>query len=212
MPVDANMSVIVGGITLSKAQPQTLDYEMCERDFRITTCKLTDAIEDLKPDPVTLKEIPWAGPELTLQGVYKDGGATNILCVDQADADANGILTIFNYRAYDQADGTTEISYNIRSGALVIDPLAVNERFAHRAYIVAVPDLGQAYWVRFFDGYIAGRPSEGELSTDSPTAKLLQPIQGLPGANVIRIYIYHPQGQSNDHILWLLTYRPPGTS
>lgn len=201
------------GITLMKPQPQNYGYEMCERDFKIVTCKVTQAtaVEDLKVNPATLKEESWAGPELSLVGVYKDDAGTMVACTDQADADLNGILTIWDYKAYDQADGTTEIPYDIRSGALVGDPaVPAGERFDHRAYLMMVPDLGQAYWVRTFDGYLTGRPQEGELSTESPAAKKLDPSLA-PGANIARLYVFHPQGQSNAHILWLLTYRPAGT-
>lgn len=201
------------GVALAKPQPQVFGHEMCERDFKITTCKVSqaDAVEDMKVNPVTLKEEDWAGPELSLVGVYKDVSGTMVPCADQADADLNGVLSVFDYKAYDQADGVTEIPYDIRSGALVGDPgIATVQRFDHRAYLVMVPDLGQPYWVRIFDGYVTGRPQEGELSTESPAAKQLDPSMA-PGANVARLYIFHPQGQSNAHILWLLTYRPTGT-
>lgn len=213
MPVVPESNVTVVNTALVKSQPQTEGYEMCERDFKITTCKMAqaDAVEDLKIDVTTLKEEAYAGPELKLVNVYKDDNGTMVACTDQADADLNGILTVWDYCAYDQADGTTLITYNIRSGALVADPaIPAGERFDHRAYIVVAPDLGQANYVRLFDGYITGRPNEGELSTESPTAKTLDP-NIAPGANIIRIYVYHPQGQSNSHILWLLTYRPSGT-
>lgn len=195
-------------------QPQTVGYELCDRDFKIVTCKMAqvDAVEDLKIDTVTLKEVDWAGPELEIQGVYKDVAGTMTLCADQADADLNGILSVWNYKAVDQTDGTTQIPYNIRSGSLVMDPaIPAAERFSHRAYAIAVPDLGQSYFVRLFDGYVAGRPITGELEVESPTAKLLDPALAPGASNVIRIYVYHPQGQSNAHILWLMTYRPAGT-
>ena len=202
-------------LVLNKPQPQDIGFEMCERDFKITTCKMTqsDAVEDLLINIITLEEEEWAGPELSLVNVYKiDGTGSMIACTDQADADTNGVLTIYQYKAIDQSDGTTEISYDVRSGALVYDPaIPAVERFDHRAYIVAAPDSGQSNYVRLFDGYIAARPAEGELSTESPTAKLLDPSLAPGLSNVIRIYIYHPAGQSNSHILWLLTYRPLGT-
>jgi len=207
------------GVTLSKPQPQDVGYEMCDRDFKIVTCKVSQAaaVEDLKQDPVTLREVAWTGPELKIVGVYKDAGPGALVsCVDQADADLNGILSVFDYKAYDQADGVTMIPYNIRSGSLVSDP-AIDvaavpaARFQHRAYLIAAPDLGQPYFVRTFDGYVAGRPNAGELSTESPTAKKLDPAL-VPGvSNVLRLYVHHPAGQSNSHILWLLTYRPSGT-
>ena len=202
------------GVELSKQQPQDIGFEMCERDFKITTCKMAqaDAVEDLLVNVATFKEEAWAGPELALDTVYKLDAGNMVACVDQADADLNGVLSVWNYKAFDQADGTTEIKYNIRSGALVADPAIVEaDRFKHRAYIVVAPALGQPNYVRLFDGYVAGRPAEGELSTESPTAKMLDPALAPGASNVIRIYIYHPAGQSHEHILWLLTYRPTGT-
>lgn len=223
--VDQNQTAVVAhvisdgeadsdGVRFSRPQPQSLGHELCERDYKLTTCKVTqaDAVEDLLMNTLTLREEAWAGPELSLVGVYKDDGTDMVPCVDQADADVNGILSVWDYKAIDQADGTTEIVYDVRSGALVADPtITVADRFNHRAYIVAAPALGQQYHVRLFDGYIAGRPIEGELSTESPRAKPLNPSIA-PGANVIRIYVKHPAGQSHAHILWLMTYRPVGTS
>jgi hypothetical protein len=201
------------GVTLSVPQPQKIGYEMCDRDLKFITCKITQAtaVEDLKVNPTTLKEESWAGPELALIGVFKDGTPNMAACTDQTDADTNGVLSVFEYKAYDQADGTTQIPYNIRSGAIVHDPaIPAGERFAHRAYVVAVPGLGQSYMVRLFDGYLTAHP-ENMLDVESPQAKMLDPTPYPGVANVIRIYVYHPQGQSNAHVLWLLTYRPAGT-
>ena len=169
------------------------------------------AVEDLRINVSTLKEEDWAGPELSLVNVYKLDAGNMVACTDQADADVNGILSIWDYKAYDQADGTTLIEYNLRNGALVADPvIPAGERFAHRAYVVVAPDLGQPNYVRIFDGYLCGRPNEGELSTESPVAKVLNPALAA-GASNVRIYVYHPAGQSNAHVLWLMTYRPTGT-
>lgn len=215
---DSSTSIVqqklsVDGVSYIVPQPQTFGYEMCDRDIKIVTCKYTqaDAVEDLKINPTTLKEEAWAGPELSLVGVYKTGSPNMVACTDQTDANTNGVLSVFEYKAYSQANGTTQIPYNIRSGALVKDPaIPANERFSHRAYVVAVPGLGSTYFVRLFDGYMAGHPDE-MLNVESPQAKLLDPTPYPGVANAIRVYIYHPAGQSNAHILWLLTYRPAGT-
>ena len=212
--VPVTVKLDADGVALSRTQPQGLDYQMCERDFKIVTCKTAqaDAVEDLRINVTTLKEEAWAGPELKLVGVYKDVAGTMTLCTDDTDAGLNGVLTVWDYMAYDQADGTTQIPYDIRSGALVCDPaVPAGERFDHRAYIVIAPALGQPNYVRLFDGYVAGRPAEGELSTDSPTAKRLDPSLAPGASNVVRIYLYHPVGQVNAHVLWLLTYRAAGT-
>jgi len=201
------------GVALTTPQPQKFGFEMCDRDFKLVTCKVAqdDAVEDLKVNPVTLKEEAWAGPELALVGVFKAGDPSMELCASQADADANGVLSVFEYKAYNQTDGTTQIPYNIRNGAIVKDPaIPVGERFAHRAYVIAVPALGPAYFVRLFDGYLAAHPDD-LLDVESPQAKLLDPAPAPGAANAVRIYVYHPQGQSNAHVLWMLTYRPTGT-
>ena len=201
------------GVLLSQPQPQRVGYEMCDRDFKITTCKVTQAaaVEDLKLDPVTLQEVAYAGPELALVGVYKAGDPNMVVCSDQADADANGVLSVWEYQAYDQADGTTRIPYNIRNGALVCDPaIPSGERFAHRAYVIGAPGLGQLYYVRIWDGYLAAH-QDGVLDVESPAAKFMDPTPAPGASNAIRVYVRHPQGQSNTHVLWLLTYRPSGT-
>lgn len=201
------------GVAYTVQQPQTVSYEMCDRDLKIITCKVEQAtaVEDLKLNPITLKEENWLGPELSLIGVYKNDGDNMALCSDQADADANGVLSVFEYKAFNQTDGTTQIPYNIRSGALVRDPaIQASERFDHRAYVIAVPGLGSNYFVRLFDGYLAAHP-DGLLDVESPQAKLLNPSIYPGVSNAVRIYIKHPQGQSNSHVLWLLTYRPAGS-
>jgi hypothetical protein len=53
--------------------------------------------EDLKINIETLKEVTWG--ELTLVGVYKDSGGAMAECSDQADADTNAILSVWEYTA-----------------------------------------------------------------------------------------------------------------
>jgi hypothetical protein len=193
-------------------QPQDIGFELCDRDFKIVTCKMAqaDAVEDKKINPVTLEEEDWG--ELLLVNVYKDDGTAGMVpCTDQTDANTNGILSIWEYQALDQADGTTKIVYDIRDGALISDPSIVSaDRFKHRAYAIAAPGLGQANFVRLFDGYVAGHP-DGVIDAKSPQAKALNPAPAPGLANALRIYLYHPAGASHDHILRLVTYRPSGT-
>jgi hypothetical protein len=183
----------------------------------------------MKDDVTNNFETPWLGPELKLIGVYKrdpadtgDGSPGNpwtlpwLLCVDQNDANTNGRLTVWEYRAIDQKDGTTEIPYDIRGGSIIADPSlpldVEGNTWDHRAYVVVAPGipatLGGA--VRLFDGYL--RPQD-QVSEISPQAKPLDPANG-PGANAIRVSIYHPAVVSGvrNHILRLLTYRPLTTS
>jgi hypothetical protein len=193
-------------------QPQDIGFELCDRDFKVTTCKMAqaNAVEDKKINPVTFEEEDWG--ELLLINCYKDDVTGGIIaCTDQTDANANGILTVWEYQAIDQADGTTKIVYDIRDGALISDPSIVSaDRFKHRAYAVAAPGLGQANFVRLFDGYVAGHP-DGVINAKSPQAKALDPGPAAGLSNALRIYIYHPAGESHEHILRLVTYRPAGT-
>lgn len=193
-------------------QPQDIGFELCDRDFKLTTCKVAqaDAVEDKKVNPVTLEEEDWG--ELLLVDCYKDdvtGGV--IACTDQTDANTNAVLSVWEYQALDQADGTTKITYDIRDGALISDPSIVSaDRFKHRTYAIAAPGLGQAYYVRLFDGYVAGHP-DGVIDAKSPQAKALSPAAAPGLSNALRIYIYYPAGESHNHILRLVTYRPAGT-
>ncbi len=200
-------------VPYTQPQPQPIGYEMCDRDFMLTTCKTTqvDAVSDKKVDVATNKQVDYAGPELKLQGCYKLVAGDMVLCDDDADAEINAELSIFNYTAIDQADGTTMVPFAIRSGELVFDPaIPGTQRFDHVVYAMAAPGLGQAHFVRSFDGYVAGRPLDGGVEVLSPVAKVLPTT--VPGvSNVYRIWLFHPKGQENAHVLWLLTYRPAGT-
>lgn len=189
---------------------QTDGYQMCDRDIKVTTNKVTTAtsVEDKRMDVTTLKEVDW--DEMVLVGVYKDVSGTMTLCSDQADADANGILSIWDYCAKDQSDGTTHIDYEIKDGALVADPsILAADKWKHKVYAVAAPDAGQPNYVRLFDGYAPAHPS-GSIDAKSPDAKHIEPT--VPGVtNVIRVYIVHPIGESHEHVLRIVTYRPGGT-
>lgn len=200
------------GVLLTQPQPQTPDWEMCNKDIRIVPGKFAqaDAVQDLKVNISTKQEVDWSGPELTLVGVYKSDGTA---CIDQSDSDTNGVLTIFDYKAIDQKDGTTEIAYDVRGGSITADSnLPGGELWNHKAYLIIAPDIPAASGgsLRLFDGYLR---AGGKLEEISPQAKNLDPATAA-GANVMRIYIIHPAtgGVFREHLLRLLTYRATTTT
>lgn len=195
------------GVLLIKQQPQKVGLLMCDRDVKLNTCVLgAGAFEDKKVDVSTRLEVGWN--EMVAVGVFKADGTP---VADQTDADLNGVLSVWDYRAVDQADGTTLIPYDIRGGSLRVDagiPLST-EAFSHRIYAMAAPDLGQPNYVRLFDGYVGLLAGE-TLEVFSPSAKHMNPNLA-PGASVLRVYIYHPAGAKRSHVLRLVTYRGAGT-
>lgn len=202
------------GVQLMQPQPQTPGYEMCNKDIRLTPGKTVqaDSVQDLKVNISTKLEEDWSGSECALVGVFKSDGTQ---VTDQADADANGVLTIWDYKAVDQKDGTTEIPFDIRGGLIRPDPaVPAAERWGHRVYVVAAPGVPAAAGgsVRLFDGYL-GPYSGQDLQEVSPQARPLDPAVAA-GSNVVRIYIYHPATGGTafrEHVLRLLTYRPKTT-
>lgn len=201
------------GVIYSVPKPSSFGYVMCDRDFKIKTCMVTtgSSVEDLKMNTSTNKEESWN--ELALVGVYKNVAGTMTLCADQADADANGVLSVWDYHAK-MPDGTTPIDYELRDGLLYVDPtLPVNETFDHRAYTIVAPSIPGAYGgsITVFDAYLGGNP-DGVIEALSPQAQVLD-AHGQAGtaASTVRLYIVHPAGSKLTHVLRLVTYRAPGT-
>lgn len=200
------------GVILTQPQVQSYNWQLCDRDIKLITCTMdpAGAIEDLKVNLVTMREEPW--DEAGLVGVFKDAGAGPLVpCVDQADADASGILTVMSYRALNQnTEPKAEITWEIRDGGLVVDQeIPETQRYAHRLYAVGAPSLaafGGA--VRFFDGYMRAQP-DGRIVSASPQAKQLTPE--IPGANYVNFYVYHPAGAKFSHLVRIVTYRELGT-
>jgi hypothetical protein len=202
------------------AVPKAASYglEMCDRDFRINTGQFAsaDSLEDVKVDPATLLETPWG--ELSQVGVYKDVSGAMTPCVDQADVDANGILSVWDYTA---KLGGTPIRWEVRDGAIYVDPAihaapdapTVSERFGHRVYAVFAPDIpgGSGGSVAVFDGYMGS--SKGlKVVALSPQASVLDPAGPAgPAGSVVRIFLYYPVGTKLSHVMRLVTYRALGT-
>jgi hypothetical protein len=168
------------------------------------------AVEDKKVNPATFLEEEWY--ECALVGVYEADGS---LCADQSDADATGVLSVWDYCAHNQTDRLA-IAYDLKDGALEVDEsIVLADKYKHRAYAIVAPGIPATSGgtVRTFDGYIGHLGSTGKLlKVNSPTAKNLDPALAPGLSNIIRIYIYHPAGEKHSHILRLITYRPPGTT
>jgi len=217
-PVERKAKLREDDVAYSVPKAASFGYEMCDRDFRVNTGKFAaaESFEDVKINPATLLEESWG--ELDQIGVYKDVAGTMTLCTDQADVDANGILSVWEYCA--KVSGTP-IRWEIRDGAIYVDPAihaipdapTENERFGHRVYSVFAPaipgNLGGS--IAVFDGYMGS--SKGlKVVALSPQASVLDPAGagGVAGA-ALRLYLYYPVGTKLSHVMRLVTYRAPGT-
>lgn len=203
------------GAVYAVPKPSGYGLTMCDRDFRLNTCIVDPnaAVEDLKFNTATNKEEPWN--EMTLVGVYKSDASGNmVLCTDQADADANGTLSVWSYCAKNQA--TQEpVRYELRDGMLYVDPLLpdATEGWDHRAYAIVAPQIppSQGGSITVFDAYLGGNPYD-LVEALSPQATVLDPNgPGGLAASELRLYIVHPAGSKLSHTMRLVTYRAPGT-
>lgn len=210
------------GAIYAVPKPSLLNSVMNDRDFRVNTSTFDgpSSFEDLKVNPATNKEEPWG--EMSLHGVFKDdGGGNMVACTDQADADANCILSAWDYSAKLPVDQSL-VTYELRDGILYVDPgLFANpaapteqERFGSRAYAVLVPDVpgDQGGSIAVFDGYLGSNTKSMTVEAMSPQASVLDP-NGPAGAAgvVLRLFIFHPPGQKLSHVMRLVMYRQPGT-
>jgi len=171
---------------------------------------VNNSTEDVKISPTTFVKSAWN--EVQQVGVYKsDGGSGYIECTDQGDATTNACLSVWRYLAHNPNTGAPTI-VEIRDGFMIVDPL-LSDSFEHQAYAVAAPNIpgylgGQVVqfdaYLRFYKG--------AQLGATSPQAKALDPtgLGGLAAAE-LRVCVYYPAGTQNDHVLRLVTYRPPGT-
>lgn len=191
-------------------QPGRTGYYMCDRDIRVSTAIVdSSALEDLKVNPSTNKQEPWG--EVSLVGCYKMSGADYIECVDQADADTNAVLTIFDYLAINQTTDSP-IEYDFKGGALWSDASLTGDLWKHRMYAVMAPNLPVAIGggVRFFDGYLY--PYQGKWQEAVNTLSLkVDPSQSVEAAR-IRFWIFYPEGAKQNHVLRVMTYRKPETN
>jgi len=199
------------GVIYAVPKPSSFGLVMCDRDMRVRTCMVTTetSVEDLKVNTQTNMEESWN--ELVLVGVYKNSGGSMVPCVDQADADLNGSLSVWDYVA--QAGGQP-ILYELRDGLLYVDPtLPTNEEWDHRAYAVIAPSIPgfMGGSVSVFDAYLAANP-DNVVAALSPQATVLDPAGPAgPAGAVLRLYVFHPAGSKLSHVLRLVSYRAPGT-
>ena len=215
-PVQSTPTQREDGVIYSVPKPSSFGFEMCDRDFKLKTCMLTEPAEDLKLDTTTMLETPWG--EMSLVGLYKNVGGSMVECADQTDADTNCTLTVFEYTA---KVGGSPVDYELRDGMLYVDPsLAVNwsnmtesEKWDYRAYAIGAPAIpaGSGGSLAIFDAYLGMAPNR-EVTALSPQAMHLNP-SGPAGAagSVIRLYLIHPAGSKLTHVMRLVTYRQPGT-
>lgn len=188
-------------------QPGRSGYYMNGRDFLLRTAKMTDAVEDLRVVPSTLKRQTWG--EMSLVGVYKgDDVSGYTLCTDQTDADANAVLSVFDYAANDQEATPAPIDIDIMGGMFwVDDSLVATDRWKHQIYSIMAPDIPKAMGgqVPFFDNYMY--PHKGNWTSCMNTLALPLDPSAAPAAAVVRTYLYYEAGTSFEHIMGLRMYR-----
>lgn len=199
------------GVIYAVPKPSSFGFVMCDRDIRVNTCIVdsADSLQDLKMNTQTNKEEDWG--EMELVGVYKNVAGVMTICDDQADADANGVLSIWDFVSKHDGD---PIIYEIRDGLLYVDPaLPANEAWDHRAYAVVAPAIPGSMGgsIMVFDAYLGANP-DNLVEALSPQATVMDPTGpgGAPAA-VLRLYVVHPAGSKLSHVLRLVTYRAPGT-
>lgn len=191
-------------------QPARTGYYMCDRDVKISTgyCTEADALEDLKVNPANNKQIPWG--EVSLVGCYKLSGEDYVLVDDQADADANAVLTIIDMVCIDQTTQAA-IEYDFKGGCLWCDSNLQGDKWGHRLYCMMAPNIPSSMGgnVKFFDGYLA--TYEGQWQECINTLALtINPSQTVEAAR-IRFWLYYPAGAKQNHVLRIITYRQPAT-
>jgi len=197
--------------------PSDTGLYLCDRDILLKTCYIetATAVEDLKvkhtPGVPPLnatdnKRVDWS--ELTLVGCYKGDEDTGFtLCDDQDDADANATLSVFQFLANNQNDGTS-VLVAFRGGGIWVDP-GITDSWDHQIYAILAPDIAPAYGgcIRFFDGYL--KPYKGEtMMVENSLAMSCDP-SATPAAAILRIWVYHPAGEKAEHILRLVIFRQP---
>lgn len=192
-------------------QPNRKNFYRCDRDFLMKTAVLgTDSFEDLKVNPQTYAESNWA--EMIQVGCYKsNGGGGFTPCVDQADADTNAILSVWDYQPIHKTT-LQVIPLDFLGGRLFVDPsLTYANVEDYRLYAVMAPNIPAANGgqIPFFDGYLA-RAAGDIIDSVNPVAVSLDTDVSTEVVR-LRMIIHYPAGQQHKHILQLVTYRPAGS-
>jgi hypothetical protein len=189
-------------------QPGRTNYIMCDRDFKMSTGSINNASEDLKVNTSNNKEESWG--EMSVVGIYKkDLSGDYVECQSEAEANSDAELTVFDYIARNQIDGST-ISYDLKGGEITVDSDIdlLNSKWSHRFYTVLAPNVPSSLGGknRIFDSYLA--PYAGrEIKAINTMSYAVDPTTSIE-AGRLRIWLYYPKGTSNTHVLRLITYRP----
>jgi len=191
-------------------QPGRTGYYMCDRDIKISTSMFgqADAIQDLKVTVADNKQADWG--EMSLVGCYKLVAGDYVSCADQADADVNAVLSVFDFVAKNQTtDSPTE--YDFKGGCLWSDPNLAADVWEHRMYAMMAPNIPVAMGggVRFFDGYLYPYQGKWQEAVNSLALKI-DPSASVEAAR-IRFWLYYPAGAKQNHVLRFITYRRPET-
>lgn len=193
-------------------QPARTHYYMNFRDFRLNTGIYdgAESFEDLKVNPSTNEREAW--DEMSFVGCYKgDDNSGYTLCTDQADADTNATLSIWDFLANDQQNTPANVDIDMMGGVLWVDPSLAEPNagdiWKHQFYALMAPNIptfmGGA--VPFFDSYLY--PHQGEWTEALNTlAVTLDPSASAEAAR-IRFWIYYPAGAKQTHVLGLKIYR-----
>jgi hypothetical protein len=191
-------------------QPGRTGYFMCDRDIKINTGVVgADSFQDLKVNSSDNKQESWG--EVSLVGCYKLDSGNYVACADQADADTNAVLSVYDYVAINQTTDAA-IEYDFKGGALWSDASLVADVWEHRMYAMLAPNIPAASGgsVRFFDGYLYPYQGKWQECVNSLSLKI-DPSQSVEAAR-IRFWIYYPAGAKQNHVLRIITYRKPETN
>jgi hypothetical protein len=193
-------------------QPGRSGYRMCDRDFLVKTAQYAaeDSFEDLKVNTSSNKEDEWN--ELSFIGCYKEENGSIVPCTDQTDADSNACISIWDYVANNQVDGTP-IDFDLKGGAFWVDDSVADDanRWKHKLYVMLAPNIPSSFGgrVRFFDGYLYPYKDDWMVAINT-MAYEINPSVTVEAARM-RIWVYYPAGTKLEHILRLVTYRPTGS-
>lgn len=190
-------------------QPGRSGYYMNFRDFRLNTGVVSGSFEDLKVNPANFKRTGWG--ELFFIGCYKGDDASGYTaCADQADADVNAVLSVWEFLANDQAQNPVNIDIDLMGGSLWVDSSLAGtgaELWKHQIYSLLAPGIPASMGgaVPFFDSYLY--PNQGTWMDCVNTMALALDPSASPEAAKMRVYIYYPAGAKQTHLLALKMYR-----
>ena len=208
-----NMSMTPEGVLRAAPQSCSPGYYLCSRDFLVRTSIVgDDSFEDLYVDPNDNIRKSWG--EMTAyspnaRSAYKLVDGVYVEVDDQADADANATMSIWQYQPLSRITGEP-IKIEIIGGCFDVDDNLVEPKLDHQMYIVLAPDIPLSMGGQhpFFDGYL--KPFEGGTKQCmNSLASGLDPAVS-PAAAIVRLWCYYPAGAKQNHIVRFTTYRQLG--